>query len=129
MSSTVLTTDILSRIERLLIKIRRRSLGEGCGSGTMTAGIDFRIEYPGFDECERGFFSFGGLSLKTNEDVNLTSHDTNSVFVGSCEVGWGCITGFCSGAFDSSRQGGSLLSGSLNCMARAPRLFKLNGIW
>lgn len=58
MLSTVLTTDILSSTERLSINIRRRSLGDGCGGGTITAGVDLPKESPGFDKCERGFFSF-----------------------------------------------------------------------
>lgn len=58
MSSSVLTTDTLSSTERFSIKIRRRSLGDGCGGGTITAGIDFPKESPGFDKCECGFFSF-----------------------------------------------------------------------
>lgn len=57
MSSTVLTTDKLSSTERFLIKIRRRSLGDGWGGGTMTAGIELRKETSGFNECEYGFFS------------------------------------------------------------------------
>ena len=67
MSSIVLITDISSSVERLLIKIRRRSLGDGCGGGTMTAGTDLRKEILGFDKLECGAFSFvfGNLIFKT----------------------------------------------------------------
>ena len=67
MSSIVLTIDTPSSTERFSIKIRRRSLGEGCGGGTRTAGIDLRKEPLGFEECERGFFSdvLELLSLRT----------------------------------------------------------------
>lgn len=57
MSSIVLTTDISSSTERFSVKIRRRSLGDGCGGGTITAGIDLPKESPGFDECKSGSFS------------------------------------------------------------------------
>lgn len=57
MSSTVLTTDISLSIERLSIKIRRRSLGDGWGGGTMTVAIDLLKEFSGFEKCEYGIFS------------------------------------------------------------------------
>lgn len=59
MSSTVLTTDISLSIERLSTKIRRRSLGDGCGGGTITVAIDLLKEFSGFEECEYGIFSLG----------------------------------------------------------------------
>ena len=58
MSSIVLTMDTPLSTERLSIKIRRRSLGDGCGGGTITVGIDWRKESLGFDECECECFSF-----------------------------------------------------------------------
>ena len=63
MSSTVLTTDISSSIERLSIKIRRRSLGDGCGGGTITVAIDLLKEFSGFAKCEYGIFSLVPESL------------------------------------------------------------------
>lgn len=69
MSSIVLTTNTLSSTERFSIKIRRRSLGDGCGGGTITAGIGLLKESPGFDKCERGIFSFVFelLSIRTSK--------------------------------------------------------------
>ena len=71
-SSIVLTTDISSSTERFSIKTRRRSLGDGCGGGTMTAGTDLRMEISGFDKYEGGAFSFvlGNLIMKTVKIVN-----------------------------------------------------------
>ena len=57
MSSTVLTTDTSLSTVRLSIKIRRRSLGDGCGGGTMTVAIDLLKELSGFEKCEYGIFS------------------------------------------------------------------------
>ena len=70
MSSIVLITDILSSTERFLIKIRRRSLGDGCGGGTITVGIDFVKESSEFDKCEREFFSdiFKLLSIRASRN-------------------------------------------------------------
>ena len=68
-SSIVLTTDTLSRIERFSINRYRRSLGDGCGGGTITAGLFLWKEIRGFERNKCGFFSliFEFLKLLTIE--------------------------------------------------------------
>ena len=40
MSSIVLITETFFSTERFLIKIRRRSLGDSCGDGTIILGVN-----------------------------------------------------------------------------------------
>ena len=82
MSSTVLTTDTSLSTERFSIKIRLRSLGDGCGGGTMTVAIDLLKEFSVFDKCENGIFSFVQelLSLVAIEVVSSGSYGTKNVY-------------------------------------------------
>ena len=83
MSSRVLITAISLSTERFWLKIRLRSSGEGCGGGTITAGMGFfRKETSGFDTCECEIFSFGfgPLILKTIKLVISAAQRMGFVF-------------------------------------------------
>lgn len=73
MLSIVLTTDTFLSMERFAINFRRRSSGDGCGGGTITAGGALREKFPGFNKFKRGFFSciLEPLALEAIEIVSL----------------------------------------------------------
>ena len=74
----MLTTDTFLRTERLLSKIFRRSLGDGCGGGTITAVIDLVEKSPGFDKCTSGIFSTGlellGCNTIAKDELSIQSN-------------------------------------------------------
>ena len=65
MLSTVLIENTFLSFEPFLSKICRRSSGNGCGGGTMTA-IDLVEESPGFDKGTSVLFSIGLELLRCN---------------------------------------------------------------
>ena len=82
-SSIVLTTDTLLSIERFLIKIRRRSWGDGCSGGTITAVIDLVEESPGFKKRASVSLSVGLELLRCNTIAETLAQHTRVKDLGS----------------------------------------------
>ena len=75
MSSIVLDTETPQSTERFRLNRCRRSSGDGCRGGMITAGVDLREELSGFDKCKgRSFSKFllEALKLRTIITISLT---------------------------------------------------------